>query len=160
VELGEHGDRVLKAFELFRSSKSSRIIISGGSRRLNNGGVEEPVVTKSILVAWGVPDSAIVLETQSTNTRDSARALEQLTDELGINSIALVTSAYHMPRAHALVTKLLPVDVHPAQSNIIIGDIQPHITLWIPDAQSMSRSTLALHEYVGMAYNAMFPVRR
>jgi len=164
TELGNHGDRLLKAFELYKTGiektgKPKPIIISGYSSRLAQEAVKEPEATKTILVSWGVPPEQILLESDTTNTRDSVKAIVSLAQERQWSTLAVVTSAYHMPRTVGLFSVFDSVTIHSAPANIIVGDIKYHYTLWIPTAESLNRSTLALHEYLGLAYNAIRPIK-
>lgn len=55
---------------------------------------------RSLLIAGGVPENAIVLEDQSTNTHENALFARRVTDRLGLPApYVLLTSDYHMFRA-------------------------------------------------------------
>jgi uncharacterized SAM-binding protein YcdF (DUF218 family) len=51
----------------------------------------------ALLEDWGVPERAIVLESESRNTYINAFYTKQIIDDRGIGKILLVTSALHMP---------------------------------------------------------------
>ena len=55
---------------------------------------------RSLLIASGVPESAIVVEDQSTNTHENALFARRIIDRLGLpEPYLLLTSDYHMFRA-------------------------------------------------------------
>lgn len=55
---------------------------------------------RTLLLAGGVPESAIVIEDQSTNTHENALFARRITDRLGLpEPYLLLTSDYHMFRA-------------------------------------------------------------
>jgi uncharacterized SAM-binding protein YcdF (DUF218 family) len=54
------------------------------------------------LTDLGVPESAVVNEAQALNTRDNIERVRVLVQD---KPIALVTSAYHMPRAMRLAMR-------------------------------------------------------
>jgi len=69
------------------------------------------------------------------------------------NSIILVTSAYHMPRAKMLFDKFFknvipyPVDYK--------EDLRYSIRSFLPDMSNLENSTKAIREYIGIAYYYM-----
>ena len=75
-----------------------RIIVSGGSLLPLGGGpaTTEAEAMRRFLVDLGVPSEAIVSEGNSLNTLENIRNVRQM---VGDARVALVTSAFHMPRA-------------------------------------------------------------
>ena len=59
-------------------------------------------------LALGVPAEAIVLETESTSTRENMTSVHPLIRARGWRRIALVTSESHMLRAVGAVRKVMP----------------------------------------------------
>lgn len=74
VYFSRGADRILHPLQLYKLGKVRRILISGGSGRLVGRRENESEADElaAILKLAGVPDSAIVLETQSRNTRENA----------------------------------------------------------------------------------------
>ena len=66
-------------------------------------GSDEPVPEGDVMRAWlidrGVPAAHVISENASVNTKESIEAAAQLLRARGIGSAAMVTSAYHVPRA-------------------------------------------------------------
>ncbi len=152
VQLGHASDRYWHATRLYRAGKAQRVIISGGNVYSQAGIDAEAIYAKALLQEWGVPDEAILLETQSRTTEQNQRYLVELIAEQEIRSILLVTSALHMPRAYTLFEQL-PVIVTPASADVLVRErAAPKIFKWLPSASAFELSTVALHEYYGMAF--------
>lgn len=95
--------RTAGALHLYRTGRIRRIIISGGSGNLVNQRPEsEARYLARLLTEAGVPPAAIMLEERSRNTRENAVFTRQLLARRpDIQSLVLVTSAYHQRRALA-----------------------------------------------------------
>ena len=93
------------------------------------------------------------LEEHSHTTAENAQFTAQLLKEKGIDTVLLVTHAYHMPRAVAIFEKS-GVKVVPAPTALSVkrkGN-GPVIMSWLPSAPAMYGSYMALHELVGLAW--------
>jgi uncharacterized SAM-binding protein YcdF (DUF218 family) len=94
----------------------------------------------------------ILTEEQARDTWGNASYSAALLDELGIRRVALVTHAYHMPRA-VWAFQRTGLEVIPAPT----GAIVPHDTTFAlgslrPQAHALYASWLAMHEYLGLVY--------
>jgi uncharacterized SAM-binding protein YcdF (DUF218 family) len=78
------------------------VVVSGGRRW--GTAVEADVMARE-LVARGVPPSAIVRERCSLSTRDNALFSAALLARRGLSRAAIVTSAWHLPRALSLFSR-------------------------------------------------------
>lgn len=150
-ELSEAGDRLLQAFRLYRAGKAPLILVSGGAvPMLGNSAGTESEAARTILLEWGVPDAAILIEKRSKNTAENARFSREMLAARGIKRALLVTSAAHMPRAVGAFRKA-GLEVSPSPANYLTGWAQPDLPFRIlPDTGALSDSTLALHEYIGL----------
>lgn len=150
VQIGSGSDRYWHAVQLFRAGLAEKIIISGGNVFNQVGYQGEAYYAADLLQQWGVPGSAIVIETTSRNTRQNFRNTANYLHEREINSVLLVTSAVHMPRAYQLF-RLLPGKVTPAAADVLVREYyKPAIFDWIPSASALSLSSVAAHEYYGI----------
>jgi uncharacterized SAM-binding protein YcdF (DUF218 family) len=95
----QSSDRIWQAVQAYHKGKIGKILISGGAANLWGKDTVESVLLKEFLVSIKVPDSAIVVETQSRNTHENAKYTQGMLP--GASSILLFTSATHMPRAKA-----------------------------------------------------------
>ncbi len=134
--------RLLEGMRLWRGVPGSRLVLSGG--RLGPA-MKEAVAMAQLARRLGVPDEAMILETNSWDTADQARALAPL---LGGRPFALVTSAYHMPRALALFRAwgLKPL---PAPTDFRTRGFVWSYNDFIPQAGGLKGSETAIYEYLG-----------
>lgn len=86
-------------------------------------------------------------ETESRDTAENAANLAPILKQAGIARIALVTHAWHMPRARELFERQ-GLEVVPAPTGFTTDG--PSLThRWLPGAESLRTSRLALHEWLG-----------
>ena len=150
-DLGGGADRVWHAARLYRRGLAPIIILTGGRAP----GLEsrddiqtEAQAMRLVLIDFGVPDSAMVLEEGARNTRENASRTKAL---IGEKRVALVTSAFHMPRARALFEaqglKVLPfpVDFRVVENDTTILD-------FLPSAGALETTTSAMRELLGRVY--------
>ena len=94
-------------------------------------------------------------ETQSRNTAENALLSAAILHDAGIRRVALVTQAFHMPRAVQLF-RAAGLEVVPAPTDFTTGG-QSSFKLFnfLPRASAMQNSYYALHEWLGMAWLAL-----
>jgi uncharacterized SAM-binding protein YcdF (DUF218 family) len=83
-------ERPDRAADLYRSGAAPKIIVSGRGDFAQN---------RQILVAAGMPASAICVEPRSNSTKQNAQFSIALLRELGAKHVIIVTSWYHSRRA-------------------------------------------------------------
>lgn len=99
-------DRVLHPLMLYRMGKVKSFIITGGSGSLRQTYSSESAEIKRLLIAAGVPDSLILTEEKSRNTRENAvHTASILQQHPEFKKLLLVTSAFHMRRASGCFKK-------------------------------------------------------
>ncbi len=158
VEVLEAGDRILYGARLYNQARAPKLILSGGRVSWRgDSGTSEADDMKQFAMAMNVPESAIVLEGESLNTRQNAVNVKKILDKQSIGSVLLVTSAIHMPRAIAIFKKL-EINVIPAPTDYLVPtDAYKNVTsTWegrilslLPDSEAIARFTRALKEYMG-----------
>ena len=159
VEVNGAGDRVLYAAALYKEGKAVHILLSGGNISWLNEGTTTPAEDMaSILIAIGIPEEALWLETISQNTYENALYSKEILAKNEIERILLVTSALHMPRAVALFEKQ-GIEVVPVPVDFSItedespqdhgSNLQSKIINVIPQAGNLSLTTNAMKEYIG-----------
>jgi len=104
--LSSYGDRVATAARLWHLGKARYLVASGasqdGSGETRDGGEE----TRTLWRSLGVPDEAIIVIAEPCFiTRDEILAYRRLQDARHWRRLALVSSAWHLPRAMALAEK-------------------------------------------------------
>ncbi|MCK4950746.1 MAG: YdcF family protein [Gammaproteobacteria bacterium] len=131
--------RILEAVRIQNKLQKSRIVITG----LN----QVPVLMKEVVKSLGIPEELITIETQSSNTSDSASHLKTL---LGNKPFILVTSAGHMPRAMAVfnyygLESIAAPTNYLSKKNILAAR-------YLPTAHHLAYSDLAIHEHLAIAW--------
>jgi uncharacterized SAM-binding protein YcdF (DUF218 family) len=92
--------RLDHALELYQRGLAPLVITLGGgdpADRHSEGGVGH-----DYLLAHGVPEKAIIAETQSDNTEESAERLAVIARANGLKSIDVVSDGTHLFRIHAI----------------------------------------------------------
>lgn len=142
-------DRLRKAAQLYRAARARVIVVSGGNQPWSPFAEPEADSMKTLLLEWGVPAEAIVLEGESRNTRENAVQAIELMQDLDCGEPLLVTSAAHMKRSVAVFDKL-GVTVFPVSADVRVIK-NPNLTLldFLPDADALNMTTDAMREWVG-----------
>lgn len=149
--ISEPSDRVLRAARLYRAGKAPLVLCSGGNNPVISrpGRPPEARVIARLLEEWGVPAEAILVEDRSVNTRENALFSFAILSSKNVRHILLITSATHMPRALSTFKKV-GFEVIPAPADFRTGWGEPEpVARWIPAADSLALSDLALKEWLG-----------
>lgn len=121
------------------------IILSGGSA---GGNLPESYTMYSVLHRLNVKRGDIIIESQSRDTVDNADNVIKICEKKHYKRIALVTSAYHMPRAFTLFSKST-VSITPVLCDSKL-DMRYTIYSFLPQFSSFANSTKALREYIAV----------
>jgi uncharacterized SAM-binding protein YcdF (DUF218 family) len=101
LHFNEGADRLIHTARLYHEGKIKTILVSGAYKTLNST-VEEAPLIRNALIRSGVPDSAIIMESESRNTHENAvNSAKIIRKNKGANKVMLITSAFHMRRAEA-----------------------------------------------------------
>lgn len=148
-EYGEQGDRMIGGAMLAGELRGARLWAVGGMRE----SADSPRDVDWTGLAWrtmGIAPARIRLIGGTADTCENARGVAT---RLGAGArLALVTSAFHMPRAVAcfraagLEPLPYPVDYMNGSTANIFATLSPNLI------DNELRLELALHEYVGLAY--------
>jgi uncharacterized SAM-binding protein YcdF (DUF218 family) len=143
-------DRIVETLRVYRAGKAPLIVISGGNQPWRACVVPEAKSISDVLVGLGIPFSALILETESRNTRENAVNTAAIFKAHGWRTGLLVTSGAHMPRALAVFQKL-GISLVPAATDIPAGPPQFASLLdLLPDAGALARTTSAIKEMIGL----------
>jgi uncharacterized SAM-binding protein YcdF (DUF218 family) len=135
---------------LYKNVKAVPVLASGGTL---GGGIRRATyaeMMRSLLIEQGVPAYHIWTEPESNNTYQNAHYSARLLRERGIEKVALVTEAYHMPRSEGCLRKQgIAVVAAPT------GFMTPTVYGWgdlIPKARALGVMDIVVHEWVGLTY--------
>lgn len=136
------GIRLLKLIEA--NHPDATLILSGGRV------FQSPTIAgkmRNTALMLGISEKNTLLEDGSRDTHEEAIYLQKM---VGNKPFILVTSAFHMPRAMALFQNL---GMHPiAAPTQFLGQHYNPLFWYIPNANSLIYSDIAIHEYLGMAW--------
>ena len=145
-DLNQAADRLWRAATLYQSQKAPLLVLSGGS--ILSGGLPESQMMAQKLRALSIPDAVLMQEAESRTTRENAQYTQALLERRRVNHILLVTSASHMRRASAVFAAqgfIVTAVSTDHQIPLLVGPVPG----WLPTAERLSRSTQAIHEWVG-----------
>ncbi|GAB2767658.1 YdcF family protein [Rhabdobacter roseus] len=149
--LGDHADRFLQAYLLYKAGKIRKILISGTdaapvvARNLSDG-----QQASALLTQWGVPHEDIIVELKSRNTRENALfSAAILRDQFPGGRYLLITSAFHMRRSVGCFQKA-GLDVGTFPADFYGGAFSPSVKqLLVPEARVFGYAELLWHEWIG-----------
>jgi len=140
-EMFDSADRLWHAVRLYKAGKAPKVIVSGS----NDLSAAVP-----LLLDFGIPREAIVVDNESRNTYENSRFTEKLLGER--TKVLLVTSAWHMPRACGNFSKT-SLEVVPAACDFVAtGAVRgsDHWWDWLsPSADNLARTSFLFKEWLG-----------
>ena len=145
----EAADRVHQTAGLYKAGKFKRVIVAGGNQPWSKVEQSEARAIRLLLLDWGVQATAIVLETESRNTRENAVNAWHLLEETKCVRPLLITSAFHMQRSVKSFAKL-GIEVFPVSTDIrVIHSSKYTVFDFIPNANALKMTTDAIREWIG-----------
>lgn len=139
----ESWNRVRAATELWHRSGTGELWITGGGPYRT----KEAAMQGRLAGDWGVPASALRLDTRSNTTWDSAF---MLAPALSDRKVRLVTSPWHRARAlFAFEAAGSAACMHDTGTNVVPFESVGYL---LPQASAIGKSENALYELVGIAW--------
>jgi len=153
INFSTSGDRLFQTLPLYYKGRIQKIIFTGGSGSIEFPEKREAIFVKKYLESIHVPDSSIVIESNSKNTYENAVFTKKILDSLDLKGpFLLVTSAYHMPRSMAVFKKAGYKNLTPYITNRASGKRRftpDH--LFIPNPDALFALQFLIHEWLGYA---------
>ncbi len=146
--------RLIEGIRLARALPEAWLVLSGPPDHGGSDPNEETPSHARILAdaagELGFPRSRIV---EIDTARDTAEEISALRRLAGDETVALVTSAWHLPRAMDLA-RHEKLAAFPCPADYLAGrDRTPGATAWLDwDSESLTNSTRAWREYLGQAW--------
>lgn len=148
-DMNEAVDRIYKAAALYRAGKTPVVIVTGGNQPWSESKTAEAGLIRDLLIEWGVPAEAILLEGSSRNTRENALYTKKIMDSISCDDALLVTSAAHMPRA-AAAFRSVGLTVTPVSTDVRAPEeAVPILMNILPSAEALEMTTGAIREWLG-----------
>jgi uncharacterized SAM-binding protein YcdF (DUF218 family) len=149
--LGEAADRVWHAARLFHAGLAPRVLVSGGNYRYQGDWPADAYSMRRFLNDLGVPDSVIVSDSLSTTSYENALYTNQIMTRQGWQSLILVTSALHMPRAMRTMRSFRPATQPAPTDYLVAAEVNAKQDLR-PSTKYLNRSAQAFHEVFGLLW--------
>jgi uncharacterized SAM-binding protein YcdF (DUF218 family) len=149
-QFNEAGERLTEGAMLALRYPNARLVFTGGSATVGRteDTTDPSAMTRDLWIDLGIAPDRITLEQSSRNTTENARLTHDLIQPKPGETWVLVTSAFHMPRAHETFTRngwegitAWPVDFRS-------GDLAGLRGIWRLD-RNLLGVNLALKEYLG-----------
>lgn len=138
--------RTIEGIRIYRMIRGSKLLLSGGpvfNREPEAFGMER------LAKAMGVPAGDIALEILSKNTVEQARIIR---DMAGNDSLILVTSAAHMPRAMRLFSSQGMKCLAAPTDHLLKKRQMFNPSRLFPDAENLRKADRGWHERLGLLY--------
>ncbi|MBA3682225.1 MAG: YdcF family protein [Bacteroidetes bacterium] len=151
LDFGWGADRLFQILPLYYKGRVNKFIFTGGSGSIEFPNDKEGVYVKKYLKAVTIPDSAMIIESESKNTYENAVFTKKMLDSLKIKgNFLLVTSAYHMPRSLAVFKKAGFTNLTPYLTNRVSG-VRRYTPdhLFIPNPDALFSLQILIHEWLG-----------
>lgn len=139
--------RLVKGVELARRL-GLPLVLTGGNGEPFSTKVNDAEIMAEAAVRLGIPAKQVIVENVSRNTLENSHAVRKLVKG---NRIILVTSAYYMKRAAAMFSKR-GFTVIPAPTYYLAQTGKFSIVSFIPGASHLLRSTVAIAEWLSLAW--------
>lgn len=131
--------------------KTGLDVYATGGKPLTQADEPEGEIMRHWLLKFGVSERYAFSENAANNTWENAAYMKKLLYKKGVNSVILVTSAWHMPRAvwcfesQGFEVVAAPTDYLTEQEAYDLRSYLPHWTV-------LNDSGQALHEYLGLIW--------
>jgi uncharacterized SAM-binding protein YcdF (DUF218 family) len=155
INFGWSADRLFQVLPYYYKGRVKKIIFTSGSGSIEFPENREGIFVKKYLQSIQIPDSAMIIESNSKNTYENAVFTKKILDSLNMKgNYLLVTSAYHLPRAMAVFKKAGYTNLYAYPTNRVSGARRYTFDhLLIPSSDALFSLQFLIHEWVGyMAY--------
>jgi uncharacterized SAM-binding protein YcdF (DUF218 family) len=147
-------DRLICGMNLYKSASAPLLVFTGGSAQVFGRPGFESSAMRAQALRFGMPEDAILIETHSRTTAESAVEVRRLLPNA--RRILLTTAASHIPRSVALFKKQGFAEVIPVPCSYEVTGQEFTPMDLVPRLGSMALINQAIHEYVGIAvYKAL-----
>lgn len=150
IQFMSSGDRVMQAIDLYEKGKIKKIVFVGGSGSMLHPEFKESEHIKKFLLEIGVPDSNIIIETESKNTHENAMNIKPILEKrIPKGKFLLITSGFHMRRSLGCF-KVAGVEVTPYSVDRMSGPWRWDFDfLIVPHVEVIGSWNVLLHEIMG-----------
>jgi uncharacterized SAM-binding protein YcdF (DUF218 family) len=144
-------NRFSETLLLYKRGIIKKILLTGGDGRLIGERLNEADKAKALLLQLGVPEFDILMENQSSNTRENAVFSKVVLEKQGLlhSKILLITSAFHMKRAMGCFKKV-GIDFTPFPAHFFANRLQwDTLSTITPDSKAFFKWEKFMKEWIG-----------
>jgi uncharacterized SAM-binding protein YcdF (DUF218 family) len=135
--------------QIKRHNRHAKLIVSGYAGFDGKEKISHAVMQKRVAISLGINPRNIILQTKPKDTKEEAINVAKI---IGNSKFILVTSASHLPRAMELFAD---TGLHPTPAPTDFLSSQKEILIDFPTVKKIENTTVALHEYLGLAWNEL-----
>ena len=154
LQMNQAAERITEPVILFKKGLVKKLLISGGSANVFPPFEKEAVYVREFWLDLGVPDSAIIIESESRNTVENANFSKNILEKRGkFKNILLITSALHMPRSKCIFDKAgVNVDAYPVDFMVLRARPKQYSLreFLVPRSNVPGIWEAIIHEWVGL----------
>ena len=143
-------DRFMAGVDLLTAGKAPLIIFTRGQWPWSNLPPEGEILASRARM-MGIHERQILLTGIVTNTEEEAAEVRGLTDFAGLDTIILVTSSFHMPRAKLLFDRA-GIKSLPYPTDFRSGGGHGDWMSLVPSAGGLKETSGAVREFIGRIY--------
>lgn len=147
VPNAETWTRLVKGIELARTMNVP-LVLTGGNGEPFATTLNDADVMATAALALGMPRSQVIVENRSRNTLENSHAVRRIVRG---DRVILATSAYYMKRAVIMFEKR-GFTVIPAPTCPLVQTRKTGFVTLIPSAGNLARSSMALAEWLSLAW--------
>ncbi len=152
-ELDTLGDasahRVIRGVKYFQASQADYLIFQGALAGDTPGRMTE--LMKELALNMGTDEEEILLEPESSNTREHPLELLELAEISSDSNLVVVTSAWHLLRAEREFSRYFG-ELTTVPAEFVSHDRPEGLKAWLPQVSGLRTSTRAFHEIIGIIW--------
>ncbi|MFI5161828.1 MAG: YdcF family protein [Sphingobacteriales bacterium] len=147
-----HSDRLIEGLRLKTTGRVTHIMMSGGNNAIDADQFTESGYVKKVLRDFNFPDSVILSEGKSKNTRENAADTKGVLEHAHLQPpYLLVTSAFHMRRAEYIFKKK-GIQVVPYPCDYVASKAKPGVLdYFMPNIYTLYTWNYYIKEVFGLA---------
>lgn len=156
IQFNWTNDRLFQTISLYRQGRIKKILITSGNASLTNNEVKEADLVKKFLHEICIPDSDVLIENQSRNTIENAQLSSALIKKKSpTTKIVVVTSAWHIPRAKLIFSKVFGEGVDFLPTNYLGPAEYAVEDFIIPNPGNMETWSTLFKEWIGLIVDSI-----
>jgi uncharacterized SAM-binding protein YcdF (DUF218 family) len=157
TQVNDAGERLIEGAMLALRFPQARLVFTGGSARVGRAedSTDPSEMVRALWLGLGIGPERIILEQASRNTAENATLTRDIVQPKPGETWVLVTSAFHMPRAHETFQREGWDGIVAWPADFRSGDLADGRGIWRLD-RNLQGLNLGLKEYLGtVVYRVM-----